>query len=422
MPTTGALFCLAFVSMLTVAPPLRAQTDQALALLLSALVDNGTLKREQAELIRQVATGEKATGAAAKPASTTTPVSEKKPAETPVFAVPMEKAVSRLVIAGMLHPQWDLLGAEASNGPQPAARNTFLMRRMKLALSGDMGKDWTGLIEGDFAASNTLEQGYVAYRGIEATQIIFGHTKVPFLKEELLSDGVIKGVERSASHRALVEQAGRGFGAKNTGLHLKTRFANGFNFAAAVTNTGAKNSAGTAGNVANQLAYYAQAGHRQKIGDGSIEAAVQVGYLPDLIASGPIAATAAHLYYESPRLTLLAECARARFPRPTGVARQFGFTLEPAFRLTGQWELVLRYSAVDSDGIGISPGSLIRNAPATGDFDELQSISIGGNYYFVGNAVKLTFGYEHAKATGRVTGPATENVINGFRSRFQLLF
>lgn len=65
---------------------------------------------------------------------------------------------------------------------------------------------------------------------------------------------------------------------------------------------------------------------------------------------------------------------------------------------------------------------MLRSAPATGDFDKHTSAYLGGNCYFVGNAVRLTFGYEHAKATGRVTGSAAENEINGFQSRFHFLF
>lgn len=82
---------------------------------------------------------------------------------------------------------------------------------------------------------------------------------------------------------------------------------------------------------------------------------------------------------------------------------------------------MLRCAAVDSNGLGLPPGSLWRNAPATGDFDRLESFVLGGNYYISGQAVRFTFGYEHAKATRRITATANENVIDGFRSRFQFL-
>ncbi len=406
---------------------LRADTNQALTELLRALVANKTLTAEQAALVQSVANEKPASPAPAstaasspKPAAAT--AAQDKAAPAAVYAVPKEKGITRLSIAGMIHPQWDHVSVDVPNGPQPATRNTYLMRRMKLAVAGEITSQWGGLVEADFAGSNTLEQGYISYKGIRDTEIVFGHTKVPFLKEELLSDGVYKGVERSASHRAFVEQAGRGFGAKNTGLQLRGKRPNGFNYVAAITNTGAKNSGGTAGNVANELAYYAQLGYGGAVGSGRLEYAIQGGYLPDLLAAGPITATAAHVFYDGRRFGLLAEIATARYARAVGSARQTGFTIEPAFKFTPEWELVVRYAAVDSNGLGLSPGSLIRNAPATGDFDRLESYVLGGNYYFSGQAVRFTFGYEYAKATGRITGAANENVINGFRSRLQLLY
>ncbi|MSU49607.1 MAG: hypothetical protein EXS37_11050 [Opitutus sp.] len=53
---------------------------------------------------------------------------------------------------------------------------------MKLAVAGEITPQWGGLVEADFAGSNTLEQGYVSYKGIRDTEIVFGHTKVPFLR------------------------------------------------------------------------------------------------------------------------------------------------------------------------------------------------------------------------------------------------
>ena len=421
---------LLFALLVLLATSLRADTNQALAELLAALVSNGSLKPDQAELIRRVAVeaprsdglAPRAATLAAPPATSPGAPESAPPAPAPVFATPKEKGVSRLVVSGMIQPQWDWIETNVAGGPQPAARNTFLMRRMKLAVAGSITEQWTGLVEADFAGASPLEQGYVSYRGLRDTEISFGHTKVPFLKEELLSDAIIKGVERSASHRAFVESPGRGFGAKNMGVHLKGKLADGFNYATAVTNPGAKNFAGTAGNVANGLAYYAQFGLARAAAEGRWETALQAAYLPDLLAAGPITATAAHVYYDGPRLGLLAEYAVGYFARRGGAARQTGFMIEPSFKLTEKAELVLRYASVNSDGLGLAPGSLIRSAPATGEFDQLDSVYLGGNYYFVGNAVRFTFGYEHARATGRLSGPATENEINGLRTRYQFLY
>jgi len=196
----------------------------------------------------------------------------------------------------------------------------------------------------------------------------------------------------------------------------------GFNYATSVANTGAKNSGGTAANVANELAYYAQLGFAQAAGEGRLELGFQLGYLPDLLSTGPITVAAGHVFYEDARWCLLAEYVTGWYARLGGAAEQKGFMIEPCLKLTKEWELVLRYSNVQSDGLGLSPGALIRNASSTGTFDNFDSIYVGGNYYFIGNAVRATFGYEYGKATDRLSGTAEENTINGVRTRFQFLF
>jgi len=411
------------LSLAAAAVPLPADTNQALLELLQALTRNGAITAEQSAAIVRLATAPAATAAAPSAAARLPRATgEEQPLPATVFASPREKPISRLAISGMLHPQWDFLRSSPSTGPAPAARNTFVMRRLKLGATGEISPDWSALIEADFAATNVLEQAYVNYRGFAGTDLIFGHTKVPFLREELLSDALIKGVERSAAHRVWIEQSGRGFGAKNTGLQLRRRWANGLNFAAAVTNTGAKNSSGTAGNVANRLAWYGQAGFGQPVGAGRLESAIQVGYLPDLLAAGPITAVAGHVLYEGPSVSLLAESASGWYATPTGAVRQTSWMIEPALKLTAAAEFVVRFAAVASGRLGLSPGALLRGAPATGDFERMDSFYVGGNYYFVGNTVRLAFGYEYARASDRLSGPAAENLIRGFRSRFQFLY
>lgn len=89
---------------------LRADTSQALTELLKALVANKTLTAEQAALVQSAANE--------KPAyPVTVPTAENPPKPAPaagapekaapaaVHAIPKEKGITRLSIAGMLHPQ-----------------------------------------------------------------------------------------------------------------------------------------------------------------------------------------------------------------------------------------------------------------------------------------------------------------------------
>ena len=416
-PSTRLLACLA----LSGATLLHADTNRALEELLSTLARNGTLTREQSASILQLA-GENKPGPS-RETTAAAPTVAPAAAMPKVVALPKQKEVTRLIVAGKLHPQWETFSTRVSNGPSLADRNTFSLRRIELELTGDIAPDWSGTFTADFAASNTLNQAFVTYKGIPQHELRIGQTKVPFLMEESISDSVLKGVERSASHRAVVEQTGRGIGSKLAGLHLKSSAATGPYYAVAVTNAGAKNGSGYAGNVSNGLAYWGRVGTNLAAGDGRIDLGADAACQPDYLPGGRVSAFAGHVHYLGKQFDVLAEIVTASYPRP-GLpnARLVGYMIEPVFRFAKKWEAVVRFSSVDSDGIGVSPGSLIRNAPATGNFDRLDSYYLGGNYYIVGNAVRLAFGYDHAKATGRITGTAEENTIDGLSTRFQFLF
>lgn len=403
---------------LALTTPVAASTTQALQQLLDALVQNGTLNAEQASLIR----------ATANPPSAVTPatpvVPEKDRSAPPaVVALPKQKTTTRLIIGGKLHPQWDWLSTDAAPGRDPATRNAFQMRRLELVATGDVGPLWSGSFTADFTSSNPINEAYVTYKGIPGNQLHLGMAKAPFVWEEELSDSVIKGVERSVSHRAVVEHPGRGVGSKIMGLHLHGQRDSGLYYAAAITNAGAKNSAGYAGSTSNELAYWLRLGTAGKMGGIAFNASIDATVHPDLLPTGTLVAGAAHLQLTGNKAGLLAEVVAARYPQSEREAADLrGFMLEPTYRFSDRWEAVLRYSDVDAGGIGLQPGALVRGASATGEYAEISSWYLGGNCYISGQAIKLTFGYEHARASGKVIGPDESNTINALRTRLQLLF
>lgn len=397
----------------------RAESpNTTLTELIDVLAKNGQITPEQSAALKRSAV--LAQEAAAPKTSAAAPAAAPAPK---VMAVPKIKDVTRLMISGKVHAQWDNLDTDVSNGADPVTRNAFSMRRVQLDVTADLGPAWSGTFTGDFAASAILDQAYLTYKGLPGHELRFGHAKVPFVWEESLSSSVLKGVERSASHRAVVEHSGRGIGSKNSGVHLRSSAPEGFYYAASVSNPGAKNSAGQAGNVSNGLAYWSRVGANIAAPGGRLDLSVDAGYLPDFMTAGAVSAYATHAHYRGKQFDVLAEIVGASYPRAGKPDSNLtGFTIEPAYRLTKEWEVVVRYSMVDSDGIGVSPGSLIRSAADTGTFDHVDSYYFGGNYYVVGNSVKLTFGFEHAVATDPVSSAARKNTINGLRTRLQLLF
>jgi hypothetical protein len=400
---------------------LSAQTENpAFNELIDVLVGNGQITPAQAEALKKSAsaTAKPATTAPAPAAPSTTSAAAPK-----VVAIPKQKETTKLTIAGKFHPMYEWFSTKTPTGADIADRNDFTMRRVELEFTGDIAPDWSATMTADFAASNVLNQAYVSYKGIAKHELRIGQAKVPFLWEESLSDTVIKGVERSPTDRVIVEHPGRGIGSKIAGIHLKGGDATGPYYAVAITNAGAKNASGYAGNVSNELAYWGRVGTNIAAGSGRIDFGADVALQPDYLPGGTLTAYAAHAHFTSARFDVLTEAVSCAYPRPgQSDANLLSFMIEPCFRVTKQWEVVLRYSKTDSDGLGISPTALIRNAPSTGNFDEFDSVYVGGNWYIVGNAVRMTFGYDHAWARHRITGTDSENTIDGLSSRFQFLF
>ena len=417
------LWCAMAVGVLLSGVLCAQDRNSALLELIDVLAKNGQITAEQAVALKKAAQSpERAPGVqtAVAPAK---PVEAKSTEAPRVVVVPKENGITRLALSGKIHSQWDWISTKASSGPNPEARNNFLIRRLELAVNADIGKDWTGNFTADFAASNVVNTAYIAYNGIPGEVIMLGHTKVPFVWEEETSDSVIKGVERSYSHRVIVEHPTRGIGSKNAGIHLRSTAKEGLVLWASITNPGAKNSAGQAGNISNGLAYWARIGWVNKLGDGLLNVGIDGAYLPDYQPAGPLDAYAVHAHFTGPVFDFLTEVVRASYPRQgLSDSQLVGFMVEPTLKLSKTWELVLRYSSIDSDGIGVSPSVPIRSAPGTGEFDRFDGYYIGGNCYFAGNAMRLTFGYDHANAKGRITGPANRNRLDGLHYRFQFLF
>jgi hypothetical protein len=102
-------------------------------------------------------------------------------------------------------------------------------------------------------------------------------------------------------------------------------------------------------------------------------------------------------------------------------AQPFGFSLQPSVTF-GQFEYVVRYSMVDSDGRGINLSDGIRSAPSGGTMNELSEWFGGVSYFFRGNNVKLQLGYVRGETRDTVTGASAKATTSGIRSQMQANF
>lgn len=135
---------------------------------------------------------------------------------------------SKLVVGGFLH-------LHAENGAAPDGRfvginDRFLVRRARLNVRGNFGKDFGFKLESDFGA-NTLgaSSGYRAqltdlyfeWLAHPGAQLRFGQFKTPFGWEQLMSDTVNPFVERSLPNDRLT--VGRQIGLMLFGQALEKR-------------------------------------------------------------------------------------------------------------------------------------------------------------------------------------------------------
>jgi phosphate-selective porin len=88
----------------------------------------------------------------------------------------------------------------------------------------------------------------------------------------------------------------------------------------------------------------------------------------------------------------------------------------------GDWEAVVRYTYVDSDGRGVNISDGTRSAPSGGTMDKMSEWFIGGNWYIKSNDVKFQLGYIHSESKDIVTGGTAKAQADGVRSQMQVNF
>lgn len=396
--------------------------------LLDALVRKGVLNDQEAEDIRADLTRDFASNN--------------------IFATAGGKSVSRITLSGRIQVQYDGLstdnsGVGAPANADPASVNHFFLRRVYFGAKAELGPDFSGNFVYDFAGSR-FDAAVIEWKANPELTFGAGLRKVDFGFEERTSSTRLKAIERSGVTRYFVEDNnGRRLGA---GAHRVGVFANGtagnFFYGAAVTNpervAGFAGAAGTGGSGNNNLAYWANAGLKSKVSEGVLTTGFGLGYLPDQggrIGAAPFAVAGNDLLVASVyadftlgKFNLSAEYFSGDVENGsvTGTvdAKPTGYYIQPSFMLTEQFELVARYSYLDTDGRGVAVSDGIRNAPSTvSNYDTLSDIYIGGTYYFKGSDLRLSGGYVYGKGEDRLTAGGTqESEVSGFRTQLQLLF
>jgi hypothetical protein len=408
-----------------------------------------------------------------------------------VVVSPKEAAVKKLQLEGMLQVQYDWLTTQdkspAAHTIQPPSTNQFSIRRAYLGAIADLGNDWGGEILFDFAAGaqtsaapqaqstqNNFEKIIISKKFGDYGSAIFGFQKVNWDQEENTPSSQLKTVERSIATNYFDtpwggSTTGRlGFGNRHTGVFWNGLIpsVNGFYYGFALTNgiqstTNFGNSAAGTANY-NEFAGWANLGYTGKWGNFGYKFGVNAGYAGDAnsVSGLPLALgynqnnailgynPYATFTYDNFALAvefLQAKVQNGRVSGPTAAtsvysdAAPYGINVTPSYKINSQWEIAAKYSLLATNGRGTTINPVDRNAQNTfiipgqvpantaSNFDNAWSAYLGVNYYFIGNDVKLSTGYEFTQFTDRqtITGGSWNGAradVNGFRTQLQVLF
>ena len=348
------------------------------------------------------------------------------------------KYLEKLTLSGRFHIQYAGLATDIDGtSADPAATNHFFMRRMYLGAKAELGQGWSGNLNYDFAGS-TFDAAFIQWKRSDAFVLDVGFRKVPFgLEEWFTSSSNLRAIERSPGTRYFVEgNNGRrlGAGSYRTGVYLGGKSAEGLFYNVAVTNPERDESAAgvTSGGGAsnNNQAYWGNVGFTRKQGDNTFTVSASIGLLPDqggktLGAGNDLTVYNAFAEYTNKQFNLQLEyfgSSNDQGASATQDSSSSAFSIQPAFKISDQVELLTRYSYVDSDGRGLNTGDLIRSSPSGGTMDTLSEWFLGMNYYIRGNDMKWQLGYIYGESNDTVTGAPAKAKVQGVRSQMQLNF
>jgi phosphate-selective porin len=363
--------------------------------------------------------------------------------------------IRKVVLSGRFQAQYVGLGTSIDGtAVNPVSTEHFIVRRMYLGVTATFDDGLSGVFNYDLANSS-FDKAFLQWKQSPLFVLQAGFSKAPFGYEELTSSGDLRAIERSVITRYIDEgNNGRRLGASSyrTGL-----FANGsqdgFFYSVAVTNPERNEYSGDSTNTAvlvngqggvgstgtaatNKFAYYATVGYGNSFGTGAdkinYKAGYETGFLPD--QGGPAATTGTgrnitlngvFADVSGYGFQLQGEWEQAQ--DDSGIsnghdATPSGFWIQPSYHFTKEWEGVVNYSYVDSDGRGVALSDVVRSAPSGGTMNKADEWYFGFNWYIKGQDVKLQAGYIHGESDDTITGKSAKATTDGVRSQVQVQF
>lgn len=329
--------------------------------------------------------------------------------------------------------------------------NHFVLRRVYVGVDATLIRNFSASFNYDFSG-NSFDKAFLNWSdnvGSQQLSVDLGLRKVNFGYEETLSSGSLDAIERSGVTRYFMEDNnGRrlGGGSYRIGLFLdgnksaSSGKSSGFFYGAAITNPErVTDSANFGTRNTNHFAYWANLGYTGKADGLTYTFGAGAGYLPGqggvagsatpTTESADLAVGSLYGSLNVGDFALKAEFLAGysqndrKLSGETRDAAPWGVWIQPSYKITGDLELVARYSYLDTDSRGVRVSDGVRSAAASRTFKKLHEFYAGANYYLCGNDVKLQFGYVGGMGTGVLAGAASKKEkTHGFRTQVQVNF
>jgi phosphate-selective porin len=363
--------------------------------------------------------------------------------------------IRKLTLSGRFQAQYVGLSTGIDgNTVNPVSTEHFLLRRIYFGVAVKFDDGFSANVVYDFA-NDSFDKAILQWKQSDLFALQAGIQKAPFGYEENISSGDLRAIERSEITRYIDEpNNGRRLGAASyrTGLYATGTW-DGFFYNVAATNperneysgdstntvilVNGQGGVGSTGNAStNNLAYYGTVGYGGSFEEGGTKVSYKVGYeagfVPDQGGPAATIGTGRNITLNGVfgdlvvgGFELQGEWEKAQ--DDSGIsnghdANPYGYWIQPSYKFTKEWEGVINYSYVNSNGRGVALSDVVRSAPSGGTMNKADEWYTGINWYIKGQDVKLQAGYIYGESDDTITGKGARATTSGVRSQMQIQF
>ncbi len=374
-----------------------------------------------------------------------------KVSKSSVAVVPAEKAAKKIKISGRLQGQYEFINTDQSYDNMSDNTSSFILRRIFLGATADLGSGWKGEIIADFAAKDYIEKAFISKNfknDYLNGDLDFGYKKINFSVEETTSSSKLISIERSLATRYFAEgNNGRrlGVAARHVGIFYNGKILEnieGLKYGFSITNAYNGGMTKAPANATNGLMYAANVLYSFKVDDAKFTTGLNLAYANSMNVAGEKGNVGGYYLGFNPYIKgsfkgfdFFGEFLAADMENGIYSAMKDNFVMGANLGVEYKFDIgefgkiapVVRLSWLDTDGRGIKMSDGVRDADLGGvgkAFSRGKSIYVGLNWYIMGNTVKYQLGYEYAYLDGAAYG-ATDygnSSASAVRTQIQILF